>query len=223
MIQFTCPKCGAPQSAPETEAGHLSACACGEPLVVPQASGPRPGSAPPAPDDVTAGVWFEGGAEPRKGARPQANPEPTGPRPPDTGARAVWVIALVAGGVMAIFLLVVLILTLAGEPAAGKDGGKPAWQGGPMGDAARAGLMNLTRAVEAYEVQHKMLPPNLEMLTLPNPDGRPPVVRAQDLIDPWGRPYLYNPQQRHPQTGRPLIQSFGPNGNPATAIRNWDF
>jgi hypothetical protein len=128
-------------------------------------------------------------------------------------ARAVWVIALVAGGVMAIFLLIVLIVTLAGEPAAGKGGPGLPGPGGPMGDAARAGIMNLLRAVEAYEARHGELPPNLNVLTQPGPGGGPAVLRFQDLIDPWGRPYLYNPQERHPQTLRPLIRSLGPSGN----------
>jgi len=84
---------------------------------------------------------------------------------------------------------------------------------------AKLGVKNLETAVEGYKLSHGgQLPANLTVLTQAEA-GRPAYIEEDGLKDPWGNPYGYEPQNTHPQTGKPLIFSGGVDGN--TKITNW--
>jgi prepilin-type N-terminal cleavage/methylation domain-containing protein len=85
---------------------------------------------------------------------------------------------------------------------------------------AKLGVKNLETAVEGYKLSHGgQLPPNLEVLTQAEA-GRPAYIDVEGLKDPWQNLYIYEPNTTHPQTGKPLIYSGGPDG--ASKISNWD-
>src|SRR5262249_46967181 len=87
---------------------------------------------------------------------------------------------------------------------------------------AKVDVKTLETAVAAWKVKYGKVPPTLEALTKPGPDGGLPFLQSAGLTAPWGRPYAYDPQNRNPQTDVPLIWSEGPiPRNPAGRITNW--
>ena len=54
-------------------------------------------------------------------------------------------------------------------------------------------------------------------------EGSLPALLDQDAIkDEWGREIIIDPNQRNPQTDKPLIYSQGPNpGDASGRITNW--
>jgi hypothetical protein len=88
-------------------------------------------------------------------------------------------------------------------------------------DVARADVEALTRAAQAYKVQHGDYPPSLKALTEPQPDGGKPFLEKRSLLDPWGRPYQYDPAGEKNNGFRPDIWSLGPPGEVSAVIGNW--
>jgi general secretion pathway protein G len=88
-------------------------------------------------------------------------------------------------------------------------------------DRAKADVVTLEKAVEAYAANHDgILPQSLQVLTQVDPQsGAKASLEVKHLEDPWRRPYVYEPQNLHPQTGRPRIYSQGPPGG--QMIANW--
>jgi len=89
-------------------------------------------------------------------------------------------------------------------------------------DRAKADVVTLEKAVEAYATSHNgNLPASLQVLTQIDPEtGAKASLEAKHLVDPWGRPYVYDQQTPHPQTGRPRIYSQGPPSG-GQQIANW--
>jgi general secretion pathway protein G len=86
-------------------------------------------------------------------------------------------------------------------------------------NAAQLGVKNIETGVLGYKMSHAgQLPPNLEVLLVAE-GGRPAYMEQAGLVDPWGNPYVYEPQNLHPQTGKPHIFSRGPDGT--SQISNW--
>jgi hypothetical protein len=88
---------------------------------------------------------------------------------------------------------------------------------------ARKDLVTLSRAVDAYVTEHGVLPPDLGILTVPDPAKGKAILERKVLFDPWNRPYMYDLNTLHPATSRPLIYSQGPNPkDSAGRIYNWE-
>jgi general secretion pathway protein G len=87
--------------------------------------------------------------------------------------------------------------------------------------AAKAGVVNLEKAVMAYSLDHQgNFPDSLAVLAQPS-EGKKAYVEMKDLLDPWNREYTYDHSQQSP-TGKPLIMSQGANPGQSKVIRNWD-
>jgi general secretion pathway protein G len=127
----------------------------------------------------------------------------------------------VRGGftLMEMLVVVAIILVLAGAAV-------PMYMSyleGAKRDMAKANVRMITEVLQAYEIKHGSLPPNLEVLTQPQADGSPAVLDPNTLLDPWGHPYVYDgPDQKDQRTGKPHVYSQGPNlANPNSRIDNW--
>jgi general secretion pathway protein G len=83
---------------------------------------------------------------------------------------------------------------------------------------ARAQIIHLSQAVEAYKLDMGEYPESLQVLTQPT-EGKPAYVEAKELADPWQQPYVYEPQNLNPSTFRPKIYSSHPTGG--QQIANW--
>jgi hypothetical protein len=95
--------------------------------------------------------------------------------------------------------------------------------GDPRPWRAHMDIHTLDRAARFYFEENKQWPPDLETLTKPMPDGKPPFIKdASQLIDSWGRPYQYDPRQLNPKTGRPLIWCVPDPSKPESKFTNWD-
>lgn len=58
---------------------------------------------------------------------------------------------------------------------------------------AKLKIRNLTTAAEIYTNNNNEFPPSLDALFVPDPAGRPPIMKnIQDKYDPWGREFQYN-------------------------------
>jgi general secretion pathway protein G len=87
-------------------------------------------------------------------------------------------------------------------------------------DVARTQVKSLEMAADAYRLGNGDYPPNLAVLTQPEPNGKAAKLEPNALIDPWGREYSYAyPGQHHQGTTKPDIWSAGKDGN--TMIGNW--
>lgn len=91
---------------------------------------------------------------------------------------------------------------------------------GAKEDVARSQVQALSQAADIYKMNNGDYPPNLAMLTQPQPNGKAATLEPSALIDPWGREYSYQyPGQHHQNTAKPDIWSAGEDGN--TMIGNW--
>lgn len=88
-------------------------------------------------------------------------------------------------------------------------------------DIARSHVRKtLTEACKTYWIRNnEQWPPQLEVLLVPDPHGRPPVLEDQDaLIDPWGKQYQYVATGTQNNGMRPDIFTVSPSGK---TIGNW--
>ena len=88
---------------------------------------------------------------------------------------------------------------------------------------AKIDCQSLTTAVEAYKVKYGDYPASLDALATQQPDGTPPYMERDKLLDPWQHAYQYAPQGPHNAAlGKPDIWSLGPRMNdPNAQIGNW--
>jgi hypothetical protein len=89
----------------------------------------------------------------------------------------------------------------------------------PMTNASltRAKALLLTEAVETYKHNNGSYPTTLDALALPQPNGDPPIVQADSLVDLWGEPFDYNPAGPNHVGVKPDIWASRPDG----PIGNW--
>jgi general secretion pathway protein G len=118
---------------------------------------------------------------------------------------------------MEIMVVVAIIVILAGISVVAVTG----YMERARVDATKAKLHTVETAVSDYNNRHHEYPANLEVLT--QRDGALPAYLDHDSIfDEWGHEIILDPNQRHPQTDRPLIYSQGPNpGDASSRISNW--
>ena len=91
---------------------------------------------------------------------------------------------------------------------------------GAKEDVAKSQVQSLSQAADVYRLNNGDYPPNLAVLTQPQPSGKAATLEPGALIDPWGREYMYAyPGQHHQGTTKPDIWSAGKDGN--TMIGNW--
>ncbi|MFN3197906.1 MAG: signal peptidase II [Bradymonadia bacterium] len=91
---------------------------------------------------------------------------------------------VVASSIKLLGVLLAVSVAL-GAPKAQAQGDAQAGQVASM----NAQMRMIRQAVQAYHLQHKRHPEQLEALASP-PEGQP-FLKAQHLIDPWGIPYTY--------------------------------
>ena len=91
---------------------------------------------------------------------------------------------------------------------------------GAKEDVAKSQVQSLSQAADVYRLNNGDYPPNLAVLTQPQPSGKAATLEPSALIDPWGREYQYaHPGQHHQGVTKPDIWSSGKDGN--TMIGNW--
>lgn len=91
---------------------------------------------------------------------------------------------------------------------------------GARDDTARIQVRALSEAADIYRLKNGDYPPNLVVMTQPQPNGQGASLEAHALIDPWGREYQYvYPGSHNPSTNKPDIWSGGKDGN--SQIGNW--
>ena len=93
----------------------------------------------------------------------------------------------------------------------------------PKVDEAKEGvvksqLQTLTQACEMYKLSNGDWPPTLEALAMVQPNGNPPAIKADGLLDPWGHQYGYDPSGQHNNGMNPDIMVQTPTGK---IIGNW--
>ncbi len=88
-------------------------------------------------------------------------------------------------------------------------------------DRAKADVVTLEKAVEAYASAHNgMYPQSLEVLCeVDQTTGNKATLEYKHLMDPWNQHYIYEPQNMNPRTGRPRIHTTVPNTG--QMISNW--
>jgi general secretion pathway protein G len=118
---------------------------------------------------------------------------------------------------MEIMVVVAIIVILAGISVVAVSG----YLERAKVDATRAKLHTIETAVTDFHTRHNEYPASLEVLT--QRDGPLPAYLDRDSIfDEWGREFVIDPNQRHPQTDRPMIYSQGPSpGDASGRISNW--
>jgi hypothetical protein len=82
---------------------------------------------------------------------------------------------------------------------------------------ARANVESLSIAVELYKLNNGNYPACLDSLAKQQPNGAPPLITADKLLDPWGYPYGYDPAGRMNDGRRPDIWFVPPDRR----IGNW--
>src|SRR5262245_39424933 len=58
---------------------------------------------------------------------------------------------------------------------------------------AKANVESLSGAVEIYKLNNGKYPASLDSLAKQQPNGAPPLITADKLLDPWGQSYGYDP------------------------------
>jgi general secretion pathway protein G len=82
---------------------------------------------------------------------------------------------------------------------------------------AKLQVKALTEQCEIYKLNNDDFPQSLEALTTQQPNGGPPLIPADSLLDPWGQPYGYNMQGPNNGGLKPDIWVNRPTGQ----IGNW--
>lgn len=89
---------------------------------------------------------------------------------------------------------------------------------GAREDTSIAKAHNIEKAAQAYQIKYGELPPSLDALTQPLPDGGQPYLDGEALVDPWGRPFQYDPQGGHNGGRKPDVWTTSPSGK---QVGNW--
>jgi len=75
-------------------------------------------------------------------------------------------------------------------------------------DATRAKIQAIQNAAMTYQMNNGTWPASVQELTVPDPQGRQPVLRPADVVDAWGQQIVIDASQN--DGARPLIYSNGP-------------
>src|SRR5579863_4356333 len=78
-------------------------------------------------------------------------------------------------------------------------------------DVARTSANNLSKVVMAYKIKHHNWPQSLQQLTQPDPNGGPPLLEPNDLVDPWGNQFQYDQTGQMNQGRKPDIYTMDPS------------
>ena len=147
---------------------------------------------------------------------PLAGPTPEalrGPRvlgTPNSGSQPLLWIGLSVGAAAAV-VVVVIVLMNRGEELGGRIGQSRI-------DTAKAQMKVIERACQTYKLKYGDWPESLEVLAQMQPDGQPPFMEAEKILDPWGQPYQYDPSGDNNRGLNPDIWFIDPDGN---MIGNW--
>jgi hypothetical protein len=82
---------------------------------------------------------------------------------------------------------------------------------------AKTQIEQITKVLHDYRKNHEV-PPSLDVLTQPEPDGKDAFLKADALIDPWGRTYEYNATGTKNKGEQPDVWCVTPAGE---TIGNW--
>lgn len=83
---------------------------------------------------------------------------------------------------------------------------------------AKAQIEGLSGAAQIYKINNDDFPASLDLLAMQQPNGGPPLITADKLLDPWGQPYNYNPLGTNNGGMKPDIWIQRPDGR---QIGNW--
>ncbi|MCI0379027.1 MAG: type II secretion system protein GspG [Gemmataceae bacterium] len=89
---------------------------------------------------------------------------------------------------------------------------------------AKIQAQNIAKAIQTYEIDHGVVPQNLEALLQKSEIGKGPYLTEQSAIfDPWGRQFQYDPTgQRNAAAGAtitiPDVFTTAPDGK---EVGNW--
>lgn len=76
----------------------------------------------------------------------------------------------------------------------------------------------LTNAAQGYKLSNGNYPDSLAALTQPQPNGGPPLLEPDAVVDPWTKPYQYDPNGPRNGGNKPDIWTQSPKGE---IIGNW--
>jgi general secretion pathway protein G len=93
----------------------------------------------------------------------------------------------------------------------------------PKVDEAREGVAKgqikaISNACEMYKLSNGDWPVTIEALTEMQPNGAPPLLKADAIVDPWGNPYGYDPSGQNNGGMLPDISVQCPSGK---ILGNW--
>ncbi len=129
--------------------------------------------------------------------------------------RTMDVVARKGFTLMEILVVVAIIVVLAGVGVAYLL---------PKVDEAREGvaksnLRTVTDACKQYWLSNgSNWPPSLDALAMQQPNGAPPLLPPDALLDPWQHPWIYDPSGANNQGMQPDISCNTPQGK---VIGNW--
>jgi hypothetical protein len=81
--------------------------------------------------------------------------------------------------------------------------------------SAHLKIREISQACQRYSIEHDgQYPPNLDILTTKDAEGRGPYLKGETIIDPWGRLYEYQFTENDVAGGQigPLIYCIKPSG-----------
>jgi general secretion pathway protein G len=73
-------------------------------------------------------------------------------------------------------------------------------------DSARLKMKGLEAALTQYRTVHKTFPPDLQTLTVQDPEyDNKPYIEDEGIMDPWGQPFQYSPDGSRNKGAKPDI------------------
>jgi hypothetical protein len=214
----SCPSCSARMNCPQELLGNIIVC----PTCRTSFAAPPPPSVPlvaslpePTPHHSSgnAGRW--------------ADVAVVGPLPEPTPATfRTWVLPAVAVPALLLGVLIGYFLPHPSDTSAPQRERGDQWKEegivGPFGRSreklARAGAVNVGKALTAYHADHDQYPNNLAVLTQKDDLGGP-YIDAEGLLDPWGQEYQVDVAGPHHNGAKPDVFTTSPEGK---IIGNWD-
>ena len=108
----------------------------------------------------------------------------------------------------------IVVITIIGILAAAVVINAPSFIEKAKKKRAVADIVNIEKAVTAYRMEYGRYPESLEALVSPPSTGageEEPLLQRLP-VDPWNNPYVYGVENR-----KPIILTFGPDGEQGTA------
>lgn len=77
---------------------------------------------------------------------------------------------------------------------------------------AKINANGLAQECEKYKLNNGEYPQNIQALTVQQPNGGPPLVPPDKILDPWNKPFQVDPTGRHNQGLKADVFTTAPDG-----------